>query len=88
MLIIATKYIDASIDAKKIPILTKNPIMGGSPAIESKTVLKNKANILFDLLKDFKSAKSLFCFLECLCFNCNTKKIDQIHKPANMYKKR
>ena len=63
MLIIATKYIDASIDAKKIPILTKNPIIGGIPAIDSKTVLKNKAKTLLALPKEFKSAKSLFCFL-------------------------
>jgi hypothetical protein len=63
MLIIATKYIDASIDAKKTPILTKNPIIGGIPAIDSKTVLKNKAKTLLALLKEFKSAKSLFCFL-------------------------
>jgi hypothetical protein len=82
------KYIDASIDTKKIPILTKNPIIGGIPAMESKTVLKNKAKILLDLLNSFKSAKSLFCFLTYLYFNRNTKKIDQIHKPASMYKKR
>ena len=88
ILIIAMKYIDASIDTKKIPILTKNPIIGGIPAMESKTVLKNKAKILLDLLNSFKSAKSLFCFLTYLYFNRNTKKIDQIHKPASMYKKR
>jgi hypothetical protein len=63
MLIIATKYIDASMDDRKTPILTKNPIIGGIPAIDSKTVLKNKANTLLTLLKEFKSAKSLFCFL-------------------------
>lgn len=63
MLMIATKYIDASIDAKKIPIFTKNPIIGGIPAIDNKTVLKNKANTLLALLKEFKSVKSLFCFL-------------------------
>ena len=88
MLIIATKYIDASMEAKKIPILTKNPIMGGSPAIENKTVLKNKAKILLDLLNKLKSVKSLFCFLVYLYLNCNIKKMDQIHKPATIYKKR
>ena len=88
MLIIATKYIDASIDTKKIPILTMNPTIGGRPAMDNKTVLKNKAKILLDLLKEFKSAKSLFCFLVYLYFNCSTKKMDQIHKLATMYKKR
>jgi len=38
---------DASTKAKKIPILTKNPIIGGMPAMDNKTVLKNKAKILF-----------------------------------------
>ena len=88
MLTTATKYIDASIDTKNIPIFTKNPIIGGRPAIDNKTVLKNKAKILLDLFNEFKSAKSLFCFLMYLCFNCNTKKIDQINKPAIIYKKR
>ena len=88
ILTIATKYIDASIDAKKIPILTKNPIIGGSPAMENKTVLKNNARILLDLLNRLKYAKSLFCFLVYVCLNCSIKKIDQIHKPATMYKKR
>ena len=88
MLIIATKYIDASIETKKIPILTKNPIIGGRPAIDNKTVLKNKAKILLDLFNEFKSAKSLFCFLVYLYFNCSTKKIDQIHRLATIYKKR
>jgi hypothetical protein len=88
MLIIATKYMDASMDTKKIPILTKNPTIGGSPAIENKTVLKNKAKILLDLFNEFKSARSLFCFLMYLCFKRSTKKMDQIHKPATIYKKR
>jgi hypothetical protein len=79
---------EASIAARKIPIFTKNPIIGGIPAIDSKTVLKNKANTLLALLKEFKSAKSLFCFLQYLCFNCNTKKMDHVHNPAIMYKKR
>lgn len=79
---------DASIDAKKIPTFTKNPIIGGIPAIDSKTVLKNKAKTLLALLKEFKSAKSLFCFLLYLYFNCNTKNIDQVHNPASMYRKR
>jgi len=82
------KYIDASIKTKKIPILTKKPIIGGKPAIDNKTVLKNKAKILLDLLNKFKSAKSLFCFLVYLYFNRSTKKMDQIHKLASMYKKR
>jgi len=88
MLTIATKYIDASIDTKKIPILTKNPTIGGRPATENRTVLKHKAKILFDLLNNCKSAKSLFCFLVYLDFNFSTKKIDQRNKPAIMYKKR
>ena len=79
---------DASMDTKKIPILTKNPTIGGSPAIENKTVLKNKAKILLDLFNEFKSARSLFCFLMYLCFKRSTKKMDQIHKPATIYKKR
>jgi len=88
MLIIATKYMDASIDTKKIPILTKNPTRGGIPARENKTVLKHKAKILLDLFNKFKSAKSLFCFLMYLCLKRSTKKIDQIHKPVTIYKKR
>jgi len=79
---------DASTKAKKIPILTKNPIIGGMPAMDNKTVLKNKAKILLDLLSEFKSAKSLFCFLVYLYFNCNAKKIDQIHKLATIYNRR
>jgi hypothetical protein len=79
---------EASTAAKKTPIFTKNPIIGGIPAIDSKTVLKNKANTLLALLKEFRSAKSLFCFLLYLYFNCNTKKTDQVHNPANMYRKR
>ena len=82
------KYIDASMETKKIPILTKKPIIGGKPAIDNKTVLKNKAKILLDLLNKFKSVKSLFCFLLYLCFSCNNKNIDQVHKPAIIYKRR
>lgn len=88
MLTIATKYIEDSIIAKKIPILTKKPIIGGNPATDKRTILKDKANILFDLFKEYKSVKSLFCFLTYLCFNCNIKKIDQVHKPAIIYTKR
>jgi hypothetical protein len=62
--------------------------MGGIPAIDNKTVLKNKANTLLALLKELRSAKSLFCFLLYLYFNYSTKKIDQVHSPAIMYKKR
>ena len=75
-------------DARNIPIFTKNPTIGGRPAIDNKTVLKNKAKILLDLFNDCKSPKSLFCFLTYLYFNCSTIKIDQIHKPASIYKKR
>jgi hypothetical protein len=52
----------ASTDTKKILILTRKPIIGGSPAKDNKTTLKNKAKILLDLLNKFKSVKSLFCF--------------------------
>ena len=88
MLTTATKYMVASIDTKKMLILTKKPTIGGNPAIDNKTTLKNKAKILLDLLNKFKSAKSLFCFLMYLYFNRNNKKIDQIHKPAIIYRKR
>jgi len=73
---------EASIDVKKILILTKKPIIGGSPAIENNTVLNKKAKILFDLLNEFKSVNSLFCFLIYLYLSCNNKKMDQRHKPA------
>jgi len=73
---------DASIEAKKILILTKKPIIGGSPAIENKTVLNKKAKILLDLLSKFKSVNSLFCFFVYWCFSGNNKKIDQTHKLA------
>jgi hypothetical protein len=59
---------DASIETKKIPILTKKPIIGGRPATDNRTVLKNKAKMLLDLLNEFKSAKSLFCFFCVLIF--------------------
>ena len=75
-------------EAKKIPILTRNPTIGGRPAIDNKTVLKNRAKILLDLFIESKSAKSLFCFLVYLYFSRNTKKIDHIYKPTIMYKKR
>jgi hypothetical protein len=88
MLATAIKYIDASIETKKIPILTKKPIIGGRPAIDNKTVLKNKARILLDLLNEFKSVKSLFCFFVYLCFNCSTKKMDQVYRLTSIYKKR
>ena len=79
---------DASIETKKIPILTKKPIIGGRPATDNRTVLKNKAKMLLDLLNEFKSAKSLFCFFVYLYFNCNTKKIDHIYRLTTIYKKR
>ena len=59
MLRIATKYIDASIETKKIPILTKKPTIGGKPAIDSKTVLKNKAKILNTNLGEIERVTSL-----------------------------
>ena len=84
----ATKYIETSIAVKKILILTRKPIIGGRPAIDSNTVLKNKAIILLDLFNRLKSARSLFCFFIYLYRNGNTRKIDDIHKPAIIYKKR
>ena len=64
ILTIPTKYIDASMETKNIPNLTKKPTIGGKPAIDNKTVAKKSAKILLDLLNKTKSAKSLFCFFE------------------------
>jgi len=88
MLIIARKYIKASTETKKTLILTKKPIIGGSPEIDNKTILKNNAKILLDLFNKFKSAKSLFCFFMYLYFNRNNKRIDHIDNPAIIYKKK
>ena len=44
ILIKATKYIEDSKADKNMLILTKNPIVGGKPAIENKDVANTKAS--------------------------------------------
>ena len=61
---IAAKYIEDSIDVKNILIFVKNPIKGGKPAIENKTIVKQKDIKEFILISKDKSVKSLFFFFK------------------------
>ena len=85
MLITATKYIEDSIQLRKMFILVKNPIKGGNPAIEKSTVLKIRAIIRLVFSIPDRSDKSLLCFfLVSGDFTLNNRKIDHRHELANI----
>ena len=84
MLIIATKYIDASIELRNIFNLVKNPINGGKPAIENNVVDKINPKILLDLMSEATSAKSLFAFLLFISLGLSNRRIDQIQELDNI----
>ena len=82
IIIIEDKYIEDSIATKKTPILTKNPMKGGNPAIDNKTIEKINAATLLDLFNKDKSDKSLLFFFIYLVFCLKKINIDHRHIPA------